>query len=68
MEINKENLINCTNCKTKVEGYKILINKKKICLCEKCLNALYSEIGKNLLPKSLKSILKKDNRILRERF
>lgn len=63
-----DKIVNCDNCKNKTKNYIISINKKKFCLCGNCLNIFYKEIGGYLVPKSPKSILKKDNRIKFERF
>jgi len=46
-----------------VSSYQI-VNKRfvfdgSVYLCERCLNDLYGEIGKYVVPKSLKSIYKK---------
>lgn len=63
-----EKLLICDRCKTKNKVYQLNINKKKILLCNHCLNILYQEIGKFIIPKSPTSILKKDNKIVDERF
>lgn len=64
-------LVEKTNCKVKCDAsgcgqvcaYQI-VNKRfvfdgSVYLCEKCLNELYGEIGRYIVPKSLKPIYKK---------
>ncbi|MBE5745759.1 MAG: hypothetical protein E7359_00515 [Clostridiales bacterium] len=67
IEINEKITI-CDKCKQKNKNYQIILNKKKIFLCNDCLNLLYKSIGKFVVPKSPQSILKKDNKIKYERF
>lgn len=60
---------NCTICGLKVsEFYKIVANKKDLDVCKGCLSNLYINIGEILTPKSPESVLKKDNRIIKEKF
>lgn len=58
----------CNFCKERTEVFKFLKSKKKFLICSNCLNILYTEIGKLLIPKSPTSVLKKDNKIKIERF
>lgn len=67
LKINKP--INCTICGLKVRDfYKIVANKRDLDICKGCLQNLYAEIGETLTPKSPESVLKKDNRIIKEEF
>lgn len=43
--------VECTNA----PKYKINFSKYSVCLCEKCARDLYENLGKNLVPKSVKS-------------
>ena len=68
MMINKNLHIKCLDCKSKDEGYEIILGNKKYCLCENCFKNFYTVMGKMVLPKSPTSILKKDNKVKIERF
>ena len=66
--INKIDTIKpCYCCKNKA-NFKMQLNKKEFYFCKDCLNNLYSNIGKFIMPKSPESLLKRDNRIKNERF
>lgn len=61
--------INCTICGLKVsEFYKIVAHKKDLDVCKGCLDNLYINIGENLTPKSPESVLKKENKVIKEEF
>lgn len=64
--LNKKDV--CKICKSKEKIYSFVVKNKRISLCEDCSKILYVEIGKLIIPKSPTNILKKDNRILIERF
>ena len=59
----------CTICGLKVRDfYRIIADKKDLDVCKGCFQNLYTEIGETLTPKSLENILKKDNRVIKEKF
>ena len=59
----------CTICGLNYdEFYKIVAYKKDFNICKGCLDNLYNDIGKTLVPKSPESMLKKDNKIKEKEF
>lgn len=67
--LKQKKATSCTICGLKVcEFYKIVAHKKDFDICKGCLNNLYEDIGETLTPKSPESVLKKENRIIKEEF
>lgn len=64
--IKKNKKYKCSLCNTKTEVLKVeLLNKL---ICKNCADILFKNLSKILVPKSPKSVLKKDNIIKIERF